>query len=225
MKEKGWDALWRTFHLGTAAVLLAGAIALGGMVLTARSLATSRPREIRVDQGKMRVLLGKGFRFLAVLGRSGPEYLLAFLLLQIFGPTMWALILALAIHNSGILSRLGSEVIDNNESRAAEVFLASGGGRGATFLGALLPEGFNRLVLFLFYRWETCIREATILGMLGVGSLGFLISEARVSFYYDELLVWIVLGAGLVFFGDLMSDLMRSRLRDSGSKRIRLRGA
>lgn len=216
MREEGWEALWRTFHLGTVAVLLAGATALLTLVLSSRSLATSQPREIPLDGGWMRGLLGKGIRMFAILGRSAPEYLLAFLLLQIFGPTMWALIFALAIHNSGILSRLGSEVIDNNESEAAKVILASGGSRSTAFLGALLPGGFNRMALFLFYRWETCIREATILGMLGVGSLGFLISEARVSFFYDELVLWVALGAGLVFLGDLASDFVRAKLRAGG---------
>ena len=216
LREKGGEALWRTFHLGTTAILLAGALALVTLVWSSRSLASARPRGIRLDQGRVRGLLGRVVRMFAILGRSAPEYLLAFLLLQIFGPTMWALIFALAIHNSGILSRLGSEVVDNNESGAAKVILSTGGSRWAVFLGALLPEGFNRMALFLFYRWETCIREATILGMLGVGSLGFLISEARVSFYYDELVLWVVLGAALVFMGDLASDWVRGRLREGG---------
>jgi phosphonate transport system permease protein len=216
MREEGWEAIWRTFHLGTAAVLLAGAVALMGLVWSSRSLATIEPRGIPVAGGRVRRLFGQALRLLAVLARSAPEYLLAFLLLQIFGPTMWALIFALAIHNSGILSRLGGEVVDNNDSGAAEMMLSSGASREACFLGALLPEGFNRMVLFLFYRWETCIREATILGMLGVGSLGFLISEARVSFYYDELLLWVVLGASLVFVGDLASDFVRAKLRAGG---------
>lgn len=213
MADDGWEALWRTFHLGTAAVLLAGAVALLTLAWSSRSLACSEPRGIPVGGGRLLSLFGRILRFTAVLGRSAPEYLLAFLLLQIFGPTMWALIFALAIHNSGILSRLGGEVVDNNESGAAEVMLAGGATRSATYLTTLLPEGFNRMVLFLFYRWETCIREATILGMLGVGSLGFLISEARVSFFYDELLLWVFLGASLVFVGDLTSDFVRAKLR------------
>ena len=214
--EKGGVALWRTFHLGTAAVLLAGAGALLVLGLSSRSLARSNPRQVPVDNGFSRALVGKLVRMLAILGRSAPEYLLAFLLLQIFGPTMWALIFALAIHNCGILARLGSEVVDNNESDAAQVMLAAGGSRSASLLGSFLPEGFNRMVLFLFYRWETCIREATILGMLGVSSLGFLISEALVSFYYDELLLWIILGSSLVFLGDLTSDFVRAKLRIKG---------
>lgn len=144
-----------------------------------------------------------------------PEFILAFLLLQIFGPTIWALIFALAIHNGGILLRLGAEVVDNLESHAAQLVLLEGANRSTTYFGILLPESFNRFVLYLFYRWETCIREATILGMLGVGSLGFLISEAGVRFYYDEMLLWVVLGGGLVFIGDLASDYVRYRLKDS----------
>ena len=215
MKDKGCDALWRTFLLGSAAALLAGGTALLGLPWSNRSLATGQPRGVPVGRGWMRKFSGLGLRLMATLGRSAPEYLLAFLLLQIFGPTMWALILALAIHNGGILSRLGGEVVDNNKSRAAEVLLGSGASREATFVSCLLPDGFNRMLLFLFYRWETCIREATVLGMLGVGSLGFLISGARVSFYYDELVVWIALGAVLVFAGDLASDFFRGRLRKS----------
>ena len=77
----------------------------------------------------------------------------------------------------------------------------------------MMPAGFNRLVLFLFYRWESCIREATVLGMLGVASLGFLISDAKVSFFYDEMILWVGLGAALVFVGDLTSDFVRGKLR------------
>ena len=211
-----WDgliALWRTLQMGTAAVLLAGATALVGMLWGARSLATSKPRGVPLGGGVFRRIVGRVVRGVALLSRSFPEFILAFLLLQIFGPTVWALILALAIHNAGILLRLGAEVVDNAPSRGAEVILLQGGGRTAAYLGALLPEGFNRLVLFLFYRWETCIREATMLGMLGVGSLGFLISESGAKFYFDEMFLWVVLGGMLVFIGDLTSDWVRSRLR------------
>lgn len=211
---RGLEALWRTFHLGTAAILLGGAVALGAILWAARTLATPQPRGVRLGKGRWSQGLGWSLRMAAVLGRGMPEFILAFLLLQIFGPTVWALILALAIHNSGILLRLGAEVIDNSDSRAAEVILVQGGGRATAYWGALVPASFNRLVLFLFYRWETCIREATMLGMLGVGSLGFLISEAGVRFYYDEMLLWVVLGGGLVFIGDLSSDWVRKRLRD-----------
>lgn len=210
----GLDALWRTLHLGTAAALLAGAIALVGIALGARSLSSQNPRGVPTVEGAWRKPVGKAVRLFAVGGRAMPEFILAFLFLQIFGPTIWALVFALAIHNGGILLRLGAEVVDNAESQAAQLNLLQGGSRAATYFGMLVPENFNRFLLYLFYRWETCIREATILGVLGVGSLGFLISEAGVRFYYDEMLLWVVLGGGLVFIGDLVSDYVRYRLKE-----------
>ena len=46
-------------------------------------------------------LLGHG---LLVVMRSTPEYLLAFILLQLWGPSMLPAVVALAIHNGGIIA-------------------------------------------------------------------------------------------------------------------------
>ena len=218
MLEGGSQAVWQTFHLGTASILLAGALALIVVGFSARTLASSRPRGIWDGCLAWRAVIGSILRAVAMLGRAMPEFILAFLLLRIFGPTVWAVILALAIHNCGILMRLGAEVIDNTTSRASSVILAQGGSRSSSYIGALVPAGFTRMVLFLFYRWESCIREATVLGMLGVASLGLLISDAKVSLYYDEMVLWVALGAALVFLGDLSSDFVRYKLRGKNNR-------
>ena len=145
--------------------------------------------------------------------RSVPEYILAFLLMGMFGVTPWPLILALAIHNGGILGRLWGEALENSSERAGQVLVAQGGGRGAALLGGLLPDSFNRMLLFFFYRWESCLREATILGVLGVVSLGYLIEGAKARLFYDEVLFYILLGAALVVLGDILSVAVRGRLR------------
>ncbi|MEM7101390.1 MAG: ABC transporter permease subunit [Pseudomonadota bacterium] len=214
-----WDgvvAMWSTFHLGTLAALFAGAVALVGIGVTARSLQSSTPRDVFMGQSlSLSVRVGSAalLRLGALVFRAIPEFILAFICLQIFGPTVWALIVALALHNAGVLLRLGAEVIDNRDVGADQVLLSQGAGRFVSYYLALLPSAFNRFLLLLLYRWETCIREATVLGMLSFGSLGFLISEARVRLFYDEMLLWIVLSGALVMLGDLASDSLRSLLR------------
>ncbi len=126
---------------------------------------------------------------------------------------MWPLVLALAMHNGGILLRLGSEVVDNRPTRAAEVAVAQGGTRRSVFLGSQFPESFNRFLLLLFYRWETCVREATVLGMLGILSLGYVINDARVRLQYDRLLFFALVGCALVLLGDLVSLVVRHLVR------------
>ena len=232
LKERVWPkgavGLHRTFHIGTIAILMAGFMALMAVPFAARSLAARDP--VGLPGGRERVSgfragIGWLMRVAALVMRSIPEYILAFLLLQVFGPTVWPLILALALHNGGILLRLGSEVVDNRPTRAAEVVVTQGGTRRSVFLGTLLPESFNRFLLLLFYRWETCVREATVLGMLGVLSLGSLIDEANTRLFYDDLVLYVLMGAALVFVGDVLSDLLRRRLKGPSIKSLAFHSA
>ena len=55
--------------------------------------------------------------------------------------------------------------------------------------------------------------EATVLGMLGIVSLGASIQEARARGHYDEMLFLVVLGGGLVLAADLLSQLARGWIR------------
>ena len=57
------------------------------------------------------------------------------------------------------------------------------------------------------------MREATVLGMLGVVSLGYWIQDARAKHFYDEMLFFVALGAIIVLLGDLLSAAARRFLR------------
>ena len=190
-KGDGLRAVMLTFALATAAAALSGLFALIFLPGAARNLATASP--IGIPSGrdgitaKLWMVLSKATRALFVFTRSLPEYVLGFLLISVFGPDPWALVLALAIHNFGILGRLGAEVVENAPRGAAVTVVAHGGGRLGAYLAAILPEGFNRMVVYFFYRWETCVREATVLGMLGVMSLGYLITDAKSGRAFDQM--------------------------------------
>ena len=83
-----------------------------------------------------------------------------------------------------------------------------------------------RFLLFFFYRFETCVREATVLGMLGIYSLGYWVDEARSRGRYDEMLFLVALGALLVLAADFVSWWARRAVRLSGlgpAQGIRLR--
>ena len=213
LSDDGTIAVIYTVALGTAAAFLAGAVALTFLPWASRQLSRAAPWQTWVGGTLLRRFFARALQASAMVGRALPEYLLAFLLLPIFGPNAWPLILALLIHNGGILLRLGAEVIDNSPPSAPRVALASGGTRFVTFVTTLLPLHFNRLLLFLFYRWETCLREATVLGVLGVASLGALIAESRARLRYDELFFWMLVGSALVMAADLTSEAVRRRLR------------
>jgi phosphonate transport system permease protein len=218
LDREGWEAARATLAISILAILLAGLAGFAFALPAARNFAAA---EVFLPDGRPSTRFLRAFwtvtmrstRVLLMLLRSIPEYVWAFLLLAIFGPSAWPAILALAIHNAGILGRLGSETLENADTQAAEAFRGLGAGRLQIAAFGLFPVLLPRLLLYFFYRWETCVREATVLGMLGIASLGFWVEDARTRGHYDTLVFLIGLGVAIVMLGDLLSALARLAVR------------
>ena len=214
----GLDALLKTVHISVVAICLAALV--GGLLAlpAARNVARPDPWAATLRDAPLWrraawggvVLVTRAF--FAVV-RGVPEYVWAFLLVRMLGTTAWPAVLALAIHNAGIVGRLQSEVVENVPRAAPEALRALGAGRAQVALFVLLPATLGRFLLFFFYRWETCVREATVLGLLGMASLGAMIREARVGQRTDEVVFYALLGAVLVLLGDVVSLVARSAVR------------
>ena len=157
--------------------------------------------------------LGRCLRLGFGLTRSLPEYLLAFLMAATLPHTAWPAVLALALHNGGILGRLFTETLENVPPGPGRSLQASGAGPVQTTLMAAWPEAFTRAVALTFYRFETCVRDATVLGMVGIGSIGFLVVEARARQDVPEQCLLVLCGAIIVLASDLLSRMVRRRLR------------
>jgi phosphonate transport system permease protein len=212
--ERGYEALARTFALAVLAIVLAGLLALPLAFLAARNVAAPAPFGDAGARGsRLWSAAAAAVRALLVLLRAIPEYVWAFLLLAMLGPSAWPAVLALAIHNAGILGKLGGETVENLDARPLAAWRNLGASRAQGAWLAALPLSANRFLLYFFYRFETCVREATVLGMLGVVSLGYWIADARAKQYYDEMIAFVVLGAALVLAADLSSALVRRALR------------
>lgn len=211
-------ALRDTLALGIAASVLAALAALLASGMAARTLATaepflpaSRPPGIARRMGFASLVWGT--RGLFVFARAIPEYVWAFLLLILLGPGAGPAVLALAIHNTGILGRLFAELTENADPRAAEALRAAGAGRTAIALHALWPASLGRGLLLFFYRAETCIREATILGLLGFSGIGYYVLQAQAAIRWDEMLLWTLCGSALVGLFDAISAVARRAIR------------
>lgn len=216
--EKGAEATKITLALSVVSIVLAGAFGLLLALPAARTWATPEPfvPGLRPPAAWRRLLwsaLAAASRALLIFLRALPEYVWAFILLVLIGPTAWPIVLALAIHNTGILGKLDAEVIENLPQRPHSALRGVGGGRFEIAAVAVYPEVLPRFLLFFFYRWETCVREATVLGMLGIVSLGYWIIDARARQLYDEMVFFVLLGAMLVLIGDLVSAWVRGRVR------------
>ena len=106
--------------------------------------------------------------------------------------------------------------IENQPPETPSALRGLGASRAKIYFNDLVPNAMPRWLVYFFYRWETCVREAAIIGMLGVSSFGyFIFKEARPRDLYDVMIYFTLLGAALVFVADLISALIRWRLRRS----------
>lgn len=216
----GAEALARTAWIAIASIVLAALAASLPSFLGARALQQREPFADDARPRSFGTWFARAVRLGLVLLRAIPEYVWAFLLLALLGAGAWPAVLALVLHNAGILGRLGADTLENVERRAPRHLWLSGARRPAIAIFALAPAALGRLLAYVFYRWETCVREATVLGMLGVVSIGYYVQEARGRQRYDELLFLIALGAALVLAGEIVSSLARGwiRARERGAK-------
>lgn len=218
LSDRGMPGFWATLAMSVLAIVLAG---IGGMLLSlpgARNLMTPEPflPSGRPPPGVVSLSFTAALyvaRFVQLFLRAIPEFVWAYLFLAMLGPTAWPAVLALAVHNAGVLGKLNSEVIENLEPGTLRSLRGLGADRGQIVAAAVFPVALPRFLLYFFYRFETCVREATILGMLGIVSLGYWIQDARARRHFDEMLFLVVLGAAIVLIGDLVSAVARRAVR------------
>jgi phosphonate transport system permease protein len=76
----------------------------------------------------------------------------------------------------------------------------------------VIPQVFPLWTSYSLYRFETNVRSATVLGIVGAGGIGQILWETIRSFDYaatSAIMIIIVISVSLI---DLVSQLLRRRL-------------
>ena len=191
--EQAFDGIVQTLILTQLSLVLSGMLALMLFPLIARHF-----------QGVIGRKLGHGF--LVVL-RSTPEYILAYIFLHIWGPSMLPAVIALMLHNGAIIGHLCGRY-------ANEVVVPDNLVKGFNLYSwEIVPRIYPQFLAFLFYRWEIIFRETAILGMLGIYTLGFYVDSAFEEIRYDRAVLLIAITAIINIGIDSLSRRIRRYLR------------
>ncbi len=152
-------------------------------------------------------------RFLLLFVRAVPEPIWALIFLFVLFPGILPGAIALALHNLGILGRLMAEVTENLDQRPLRSLKALGATAPQVFLYGVLPLTLPRFIAYILYRWEVCIRATVIVGLVGAGGLGRLLTEQLSSFDYKGVLTTLIVFLALTFLVDVISAEVRRTLR------------
>lgn len=188
---------WETLAMSALGTVLAAAAGLL-LVLPASRLHPGDPARARAPT-----------RLLLNALRSIPELVWAGLLLIAAGLGPFAGTLALAMHTTGVLGRLFAEAVENAPAGPADALRAQGVGDTGVFLYATLPQVLPQLMSYTLYRWENNIRAAAVLGVVGAGGLGQLLSFHMGLFHMGKTAT--ILGAMLLLVAlvDALSHVWR----------------
>ncbi|HEY0819302.1 MAG TPA: phosphonate ABC transporter, permease protein PhnE [Rhizobacter sp.] len=177
---------------------------LGTLLAVAAGLALALPASVRGHVAARGVARG----VLNVL-RSVPELVWASLLLVAAGLGPLPGTLALALHTTGVLGRLFAESIENTPPEPAMALRVRGVSAARVFLWATLPQVLPQLLSYALYRWENNIRAAAVLGVVGAGGLGQMLSYHLSLFQMHESCTVLLAMMALVLAVDGLSFLAR----------------
>lgn len=126
------------------------------------------------------------------------------------GPT--AGILAIAFHSLGTYGKLFAESIETLDMASIEAVKGVGASPSQTFFWSVWPSVLPQWVSSHLYLWEYNIRDSTILGIIGAGGLGLLISEAVSLFQWGRLSTILIVVVLMVTAFDAISRRIRTAL-------------
>lgn len=192
-------ATWVTFQIATLGSLLAAVLALPLGLLAARNLGAPR----------LLAWLAKGMLDVA---RAVHTLVFGLLLVGIVGLGPTAGILAIALHSMGTYGKLFAESVEALDMAAVDSVRATGAPPLQVFFQAVWPSVLPQFVSNHLYVWEFNIRDSTILGLIGAGGLGLLISEAVSLFQWSRLATILIVVVALVVVFDALSRRIRQAL-------------
>jgi phosphonate transport system permease protein len=188
-------------------ILAAGFAAVGAIItipFAAFNLAGRNPG------GRIVVL---AVRAVYIFSRAVPELVWALIVVFVFNPGVLAGAVALAIHNFGVLGRLGAETVEDIDPGPVESLKTSGAGRVQLLFYGVLPQVLPQFVTYLLYRWEVMIRTSVVVGLVAAVGLGYQFRLDLAFFRYTDVALLLIVYVLLVWAVDLGSIGLRRLAR------------
>jgi phosphonate transport system permease protein len=143
--------------------------------------------------------------------RSVPEIVFGLIFVTAVGLGPFPAVLAIILHNIGVLGKLISELVEAADPGPQEALRSVGSSRSMISLYAILPQVLPNVLSQYFYRLEVAVRTSLILGFIGAGGIGQQLFIHFKVFQYERVAVDVMMIMILVVLIDYVSALLRSR--------------
>jgi phosphonate transport system permease protein len=141
--------------------------------------------------------------------RAINEMVFAMLFIVAVGLGPFAGVLALWVHTTGVLAKLFAEAVEAIDPRPVEGVRATGANPLEEVLYGVIPQVLPLWISYSLYRFESNVRSASVVGMVGAGGIGVVLHESIRGFDYAETAAILVIIIACVTFIDLLSAWFR----------------
>jgi len=150
--------------------------------------------------------------FLSVL-RNIPILVWVTLLIFIFGIGSIVGLLAIIFATLGFLSRSYAESLSEVAGEKIEALRAVGATKIQIICHGILPEFVPAWINWTLFTFEINLRASAILGMVGAGGIGLMISTHLRLFRYQSALALIIVITSLILVTEYITNKLRSRIQ------------
>ncbi|WP_281685841.1 phosphonate ABC transporter, permease protein PhnE [Thalassobaculum salexigens] len=150
-------------------------------------------------------------RFLDLL-RGVDTLIWALVFVRAVGLGPLAGVLSIIVSDTGTLSKLYSEAVENVDRKPIEGVRSTGASHMQRYRFGFLPQVMPVFLSMSLYWFESNTRSATILGIVGAGGIGMQLSERMKVQYWDQAAFIILLILLTVAIIDTLSKWIRMRL-------------
>jgi phosphonate transport system permease protein len=144
--------------------------------------------------------------------RAINEMVFAMLFVVAVGLGPFAGVLALWVHTTGILAKLFAEAVEAIDPRPVEGIRATGAHVLEEILYGVVPQVLPLWISYSLYRFESNVRSATVVGMVGAGGIGVVLWEVIRSFNFQQTAAVMLMILATVSLLDVGSQAIRRRL-------------
>ncbi|PLX38262.1 MAG: phosphonate ABC transporter, permease protein PhnE [Hyphomicrobiales bacterium] len=187
-------------------MILTVQIAIWGTVL---SVFVGIPFALLASNNIAPVWVVQPVRRLMDAARAINELVFAVLFVVAVGLGPFAGVMALFVHNLGIVAKLFSEAVEAIDPRPVEGIRATGASKLQEIIFGVVPQVLPLWISFSLYRFETNVRSATVLGLVGAGGIGQILFESIRGFYYAETAAILLVVVVTVSIVDILSQQLR----------------
>lgn len=153
-------------------------------------------------------------RRLTEIARAVPELVYALIFVFAFGLGALPGVIAIAVHTSGALGKLFSEVNENVDMGPVEGVRAGGGNWFQVIRLAVIPQVLPNFLSYALLRFEINVRSAAVIGFVGAGGIGQELMFVIRQFVYTDISAIVLMIIATVSAIDVSCEKLRHQFID-----------